>query len=386
MATATAAPPLAYFWGEDAWSIERAARDYRAALEAGAGQPFDVWRAGSDDDDGGADASAASDGAGRKRARVLDEIGQRLATATLFGGGTLVIVRQPGWLLREGASRERLFKLIDEVAPGNALCLLELSPATGKAAAQSNELRDVIGARGGRTQEFAALSRERMEGWVTSRAAELELTLGPGAARLLAERVGAFVREGDVDRRRMSELANAELEKLALYRPAGTLSRDDIAALVSEAVPGSTWAFLDALGGRRVSEATTLAARLLAEATPLPVLITQIHRRLRELIVIRDHIAAGTRPADLVRDLRLQPYRAQKLTEQARTWEQPELDDALAELFELDLLSKGIAPDGSPHSLSDDRSQLALLAWIGAHASRRRSAGVEGWAGEGPGQ
>jgi DNA polymerase III delta subunit len=217
-----------------------------------------------------------------------------------------------------------------------------------------------------------------MEAWIAERARELEVSLGPGAARLLAERVGAYVREGDVDRRRMSELANAELEKLALYRPGGTVTRDDIEALVGEAVPGSTWAFLDAIGNRATAAATTLAGRLLAEATPLPVIITQLHRRLRELIVIRDHLAAGTRPADLVKELKLQPYRAQKLSEQARTWTQGELDDALEGLFELDLLSKGIATDGTPHSLSEDRSQLALLAWIGAHASLRRKAGVGG--------
>jgi DNA polymerase III delta subunit len=116
------------------------------------------------------------------------------------------------------------------------------------------------------------------------------------------------------------------------------------------------------------------------DATPLPVLTTQIHRRLRELIVIRDHLEAGTRPPDLVRELKLQPFRAQKLTEQARTWEQRALDAALTDLLELDLLSKGVAADGSPRSLSEDRSQLAFLAWIGEHASRsgRASAGVSG--------
>jgi DNA polymerase-3 subunit delta len=382
----TGTPPLAWFWGEDAWSIERAARDYRAALEAGAGQPFDVWRAPSDDDDGGGDtsggasgangASGASEGAGRKKARVTDEIAQRLATGTLFGGGTLVIVRQPGWLLRESAGRERLLRLLGEVAPGNALCFLELLAQGGKATAPSTEMRRAVEALGGSVREFAALSRERMEAWIVDRARELAVSLGPGAARLLAERVGAYVREGDVDRRRMSELANAELEKLALYRPGGTITREDIDALVGEAVPGSTWAFLDAIGNRATAQAATLAGRLLAEATPMPVIVTQLHRRLRELIVIRDHMAAGTKPADLVRELKLQPYRAQKLSEQARAWTQGELDDALQGLFELDLLSKGIATDGTPHSLSDDRSQLALLAWIGRHASRRRTTGV----------
>jgi DNA polymerase III delta subunit len=233
-------------------------------------------------------------------------------------------------------------------------------------------MRNTIEALGGQVREFAALNAARMEGWINERARELGFALAPGAARLLAERVGAYVREGDVDRRRMSELANAELEKLALYRPGGTVTKDDIDALVGEVVPGSTWAFLDALGSRNIQLASSLAAKLLNEATPIPVLITQIHRRLRELVVIRDHLAAGTKPPDIVRELKLNPYRAQKLSEQARTWSQEELDAALQSLYELDLLTKGIALDGSPRSLSEDRSNLALLAWIGAHANPRR--------------
>ena len=197
------------------------------------------------------------------------------------------------------------------------------------------------------------------------------VTLAPGAAKALAERVGAFVREGDVDRRRQSELANAELEKLALYRPDGKVTAADVEDLVSEAIPGSTWAFLDALGARREGEAAELAERLLDAGTAMPLLIAQIHRRLRELIVVRDHLDAGTRPADLVRALKLQPFRAQKLAEQAARWDAASLEAALSGLLELDLLSKGIAADGSPRSLSDDRSQLALLAWIGERVSLR---------------
>ena len=369
-------PELGYFWGEDAWSIERAARDFRAALEETAGQPFDVWRTSGDEDEsagaGGA-LGVASDGAqqtaGRRRDRVLDGITERLSIAPMFSAGTLVVVRQPGSLLRESTARERLLKLLVEMAPGNALCFLDLT-AQGGGAAQQGVLRDAIGAAGGAVREFPALSRERMETWVTTRANELELTLAPGAARMLAERIGAYVREGDIDRRRMSELANAELEKLALYRPQGTATREDIDALVAEAVPGSTWAFLDAIGSRRASEAATLAARLLADGTPIQVMTTQLHRRLRELVVVLDHLAAGTKPADLVRELKVQPFRAQKLAEQARAWQQEELDRAISGLLELDMLSKGIGADGSPNSVSEDRSELALLAWIGNQIAR----------------
>jgi DNA polymerase III delta subunit len=356
---------LCYFWGEDAWSIERAARDFRKGLEEQAGETFDVWRTSGDEDDSSAEVAA-----GKRRDRVIDGITERLSTSPMFSAGTLVIVRQPGSLLREAAARERVIKLLPAVAPGNALVFLDLLASGGSGPAQQGTLRDAVQAAGGTVKDFPALSRERMEGWITGRASELEIKLAPGAARLLAERVGAHVREGDVDRRRMSEIANSELEKLALYRPNGTIAREDIDDLVAEAVPGSTWAFLDAIGGRRAAEAATLANRLLDDGTPIQVMTTQIHRRMRELVVVADHLAGGTKPQDLVRELRLQPFRAQKLTEQARTWQQQELDQALSALLELDMLSKGIGPDGSPMTISDDRSQLALIAWIGIHIAR----------------
>ena len=60
---------------------------------------------------------------------------------------------------------------------------------------------------------------------------------------------------------------------------------------------------LDAVADRRADIAGPLLDRLL-ETTPLPVVIVQLHRRLREIIVAADlaaadHIAArfGARPA-----------------------------------------------------------------------------------------
>jgi DNA polymerase III delta subunit len=363
-------PGLAYLWGEDSYGLERAAKDYRAELEAAGGQALDVWRTNGDDDD---PASTAGDGPSRRRTRLLDEVEQRLTTASLFGAGTLVVVRQPGSLLRETVARDRLVGILAAVAPGNALCFLDLVGSGSRGPAGGGALRDAVAAAGGRVAEYPALSRERMEGWLLSRARELGVELGPGAARLLTERVGAYVREGDVDRRGQSELANAELEKLALYRPAGTIAREDVAELVSEAIPGSTWAMLDAVAARRAREAAALLERLLAQQTPLPVLIAQLHRRLRELVIVREHLDSGTRPPDLVRALKVQPFRAQKLAEQARAWQPAELEAALHGLLDLDLLSKGIAPDGSPRSLSEDRSRLALIAWVAGCAPRAPS-------------
>lgn len=359
--------PVAWFWGEDAWSIDRAVKDFGQRLAAESGEILETWRAPGEDDADGAETG----GAAKKRARVLEEIAARIGTATLFGGGTLVIVRQPGWIARETSGKARLAALIRDVAPGNALCFAELAGQDGKVPAATDELRAAVADAGGTVVGFPAVGRERMQGWLERRAGELGIRLGPGAAQLLAERVGANVREGDVDRRRQTELANGELEKLALYRPDGTIGREDVADLVAEAIPGSTWAFLDAVAARQPGPAARSAERLLADGTPMPVLTTQIHRRLRELLIVRDHLDAGTRPPELVKALRMQPFRAQKLTEQAGAWTMPELESALAALVELDLRSKGISTDGSTVQMSDERDALAIVTFIAEHATAR---------------
>ena len=60
-------------------------------------------------------------------------------------------------------------------------------------------------------------------------------------------------------------------------------------------IPDSTWAMLDAVAERRVDVAGPLLDRLL-DTTPLPVVIVQLHRRLRELLVAADLVAEGRRP------------------------------------------------------------------------------------------
>jgi DNA polymerase-3 subunit delta len=273
--------------------------------------------------------------------------------------------------VRAAAGRERIGSLLSAVAPGNALCFAELVGADGKAPQASAVLREAVAAAGGTVREFPALTRERMEAWLVSRAAELGVTFAPGAARLLAERVGAYVREGDVDRRRQSELADAELQKLALFRPSGTIGRDDVDELVSEAVPGSAWAFLDAIGARRPADAALLAERLLSSGFAIPLLVSQVHRRLRDLIVVREHLDTGTRPSDLPRVMKLQPFRAQKLVEQASLWSLAALEGALRGLLELDLRSKGISLDGSTVQMSDARDGLGVQLWLAEHVARR---------------
>ena len=171
--------------------------------------------------------------------------------------------------------------------------------------------------------------------------------------------MGGFVREGDVDRQRQGALAVGELEKLALYRPFDPVTEDDVRALVAEVVPDSTWAFLDAVADRKAAVAGPLLDRLL-ETTPEPVVLVQLHRRIREILEVADHLAAGATPGSLVRTLGMKPFRVEKLVGQARRWRLDELDAALEGLLDLDAMVKG-APDASA---TDAQRRLAFSLWI----------------------
>jgi len=342
-------PIIAYYRGDDGWSLDRAAAIIAKRLADASGAPPDRWR-----------TPAAE--------TTVSAIGEHVATAPMFGGGTVAIVLDPGPLLRSKADREGLEAAIRIVAPGNALVFIEQGDMGAKRSAALQGLETAVVAAGGESREFRAPREGQLSGWIEGRARDLGMTLGPGAAKELARRVGAFVREGDVDRQRQGSLAVGELEKLALYRPDGPVGEDDVRALVSEVIPDSTWAFLDAVAERRVAIAGPLLDRLV-ESVPEPVILVQLHRRLRELLEIADRLADGATPASLMRTMGMKEFRARKLSEQARYWSLAELEAALEGVLDLDMLSKRAGETGA----SDAQRRLAYAVWVRDRVAPARS-------------
>lgn len=346
------APILAYYRGDDGWSLDRAAERIVERIERETGARPDRWRVT------GAETSPAA-------------IAERVATAPLFGGGTVAIVVDPSPLLRSKADREGLEAAIATVAPGNALVFVEQGDGGSKRSAALGHLEASVQRAGGEARQFRAPRSGELAGWITARATERGMTLEPGAAKELARRVGGFVTEGDVDRQRQGALAVAELEKLALYRPYDPVREDDVRALVPEVVPDSTWAFLDAVSERRIAVAGPALDRLL-ETTPEPVITVVLHRRLRELVIVADLLARRAPPPELVKAIGGHPFRAQKLAEQARAWTVAELEDALEGVLDLDAMVKGAPGAGS----TDAQRRLAFVVWmeerVAPHGSRGR--------------
>ena len=335
--------PLGYFWGDDGYGLEAVAAALGRDAAAG-GPPLTPWHVSG------------------TTIRVA-EIAERVATATLFGGGALVVVEDPSPLLRARADRDALLATLGAVAPGNALVFLEPTDGFARRAKSLEELAAAVSAIGGDVRQFIAPKEGAMARWIGERAAERRIAIEPAAADLLARRVGGFVREGDVDRRRQGQLAVAELEKLALYRLDAPIRREDVEALVADAIPGSTWALLDAIGSRRTREATDLLDRVL-DASPEPVVLSVLHRRVRDLISMLDAQLRGESVQEAARAMKMKEYPARKLWEQAHGWRPDELDAALDGLLELDATLKGEA------TADARRRRLAFLLWIAEHVAR----------------
>ena len=330
---------LAWFFGDDAWALDRAADAVFERL--GAATPgVERLRVG------GEDTSVA-------------RIGERLATGSLFGGGTLVMLTDPGPLVRSKADRDAFAELLGLVAPGNALVVLEPTDGSNRRPAGLVALEKQVRDAGGESREFRAPKEGQLAAWIEAQAKARGMILAPGAARELATRIGGFVREGDVDRRRQGQLAMSELDKLSLYRLHAPVTAEDVQALVAEVVPGSAWAFLDAVASRRVARAMEILDRLL-ETTPELVLLAQLHRRVRELVITADLLHSGARNQEVIKALGIKPYPAELRVAQARTWSQPELDAALDGLVELDATVRG-APG---YASGDAQRRLAFSLWI----------------------
>jgi DNA polymerase III subunit delta len=333
-------PIVGYFRGDDGYAIDRATQAVGRRLEEASGAAPERWRVA------GVETSAGA-------------IAERVATAPMFGGGTVAVVVDPAALVRSKADREALEAAIRNVAPGNALLFVEQGDAGGRRSAALQGLETAVARAGGDVKTFKAPQAGQLAAWIEGRAVERGMRLGPGAARELARRVGGFVREGDVDRQRQGALAVAELEKLALYRPFDVVNEADVQALVAEVVPSSTWALLDAIGERRAQAAGPLLDRLL-DTTPEPVVLVQLHRRIRELIEVADHLARGATPGSLVRTMGMKPFRVDKLAGQARQWTVAELEAALEGVLELDSMVKGAPGAGA----TEGQRRLAFALWV----------------------
>ncbi|HET8786374.1 MAG TPA: DNA polymerase III subunit delta [Candidatus Limnocylindrales bacterium] len=343
--------PLLYIWGDDELLAQRLVSRFAAKLAAELGSPLERWDLRVDP------TSAASDAA---------QLYERLATPAMFGAGTLAVVANPGALVKRNDTRDRVVETIALMAPGHAVVFVEAARSNAKGPGL-RRLADPVKAAGGTIAAAMAPRPTALAAWISDEARDRKLVLANGAARELADRLGARVTEGDVDRRYLSRVASLELDKLELRHALdeGPVTPADVRALVAETTPPSVWALSDAVGERRADAATATLDRLL-DTTPEPVILAVLHRRIVELLEIGDRMSGGLNLPEAARAMGISSdFRAKTLAGQARKWTVGDLTAALAGLVDLDAAVKGV-----PGYESDAaQRRLAFLLWIRDHVA-----------------
>jgi DNA polymerase-3 subunit delta len=209
----------------------------------------------------------------------------------------------------------------------------------------------VLGAGGDVSAEDSVKPWE-LPKWVIAQARELGLSLEPDAARALVQHVG------DRQQRLLREL-----EKLALLSgPDAQLSAGEIEGLTARSAERKAWTLADALLAGEGAGAVRVYLALRAQGERVPGLLYWMSQRLRTALEIAAAIEDGEPVAQIKRRLRMPSRAADALISDARGRGSEQLREALEELADLELASRG----GGSGGASEDTAALRAITRIAA--------------------
>jgi DNA polymerase III subunit delta len=170
--------------------------------------------------------------------------------------------------------------------------------------------------------------------WAAAHARELGLELEPDAARALVRHVG------DRQQRLLREL-----EKLALGLDEDAapqpLDVDAVERLTASSAERRAWTVADAIVAGDTPTAVTAYLQLRQQGERLPGLLYWISQRVRSAHEVAAALDAGEPPAAVKRRLRMPSRAADRLIADARGAGSDRLADAVGEIADLELASRG---------------------------------------------
>ena len=302
-----ARPPLkpAYLvLGDDLPKVEQALKRLKMRI---------IEQAGTDANIGEFDASADA-------AAVVVGAANTLA---FLGGTRLVLVREvQAWLK---ADKEVVAAYLESPAPDACLALVAEKLAAG-------DLLRAATAKHGEVLEYPAPKEGQLPQWLIKEARErLGMDLGLQEARLLVQRCGDN-----------QSILLRELEKLQTYADDRRVTADDIHLLGTPTYEASIFDLLDSLALGRGAAAFAAADELLAGGERMEVLFYRILRNFQSLGRVAAMREEGMAQEAIQSELKLKPYPARKLMEQAALLGTEGVGRRLAILAESDARMKGM--------------------------------------------
>ncbi len=259
---------------------------------------------------------------------------------SLFGEGPFILVRNlDAW---NAAQKAKIVDYLANPAPEADLLLL------GRKLGARERLLAAV-KKTGEVYDFEQPTGKALVRWTAGHARKLGLELSEEIAQELAERCAG-------DKLRLVR----EIEKLSLYVGEGVATREDVAALCSPDVQSNVFAFVDSLAAGERGRALRLLEDLLATGEPPLRLAYMIRRQLVLVARARSMRERGIPPKEIGAKLKVPPFVARKLEEQAGHFNGESLEHALSLILDLESGLKG------GRDLRDDlQVELAVLALSG---------------------
>lgn len=178
-------------------------------------------------------------------------------------------------------------------------------------------------------KDFTVLRGSRLSGWIMERARQAGGQFEPRAAGLLASLVGDDLR-----------LADQEITKLLTYvNYERAVEEKDVNELTPLLEERNIFELVDALGNRDRKTAIGVFHQLLVDQDQMRI-FSMIVRQFRLLLLTREIMDYNGTEADIARRLKLHPYVARKISNQARRFSQNQLDTIYRLLLEIDSETK----------------------------------------------
>jgi DNA polymerase-3 subunit delta len=240
---------------------------------------------------------------------------------SLFGEGPFVLVKNlDAW---NAAQKAVIVDYLENPSPEADLVLLG-----EKLGAREKLLASVK--RSGEVHDLEQPTGKALVRWLVGHAKRLGLDLPEDVARSLIERCSG-------DKQRLA----TETEKLALYVSGRPATVEDVEALCPPDVQSNIFAFVDALAAGDQGKSLKLLEDLIETGEP-PLRVTYMVRRQFRLVAqARALFERGDSQKEVAKEIKVPPFVARKLEEQARRLNEEDLERALALVLDLERGLKG---------------------------------------------
>jgi DNA polymerase-3 subunit delta len=244
----------------------------------------------------------------------------------------LVVVEDITRRLTQKTEQEKFAALLDQLPETTALVLVENKTLNSKhwLMQWAQQAGERVFLRG------YSIPKNQMADWIRKYAASQAGEISFQAASLLAESMQEVPR-----------MAAMEVDKLLAYvnyaRPVDVEDVETAAAFVGE--QGDYFTFMDAIAARNGRKAMDMLQKLLDEQDALPLFFSLVgHFRL--VLQAREIYENGGKDETVAKSLGIHPFRAKKITMQARTLSLSALEHIYLRLQQLDLEIKTGRIDG----------------------------------------